>query len=362
MKRANPIETVGLETLLAVPARPRRVTVTGLESMGGGVVGEHVRVTPEGIYTQDAKLAVYLNNLGLHIQTIADAGGTMTLPDDSGPVAATTLTPAGLRAIPLACECLTPPEMLSSNTGYYHDIAHPVNVAGAVGELAASAGRLAHRIRFLQQVALLHDFDERIDLEHVEQGPVFGMPARVQVTLAWLDRNRRVLQQRLHWRDQEFVEAQCLIARTDYPFDTVARRYGTTYDGATPQSLYRDLLAKLPRTRRGPVMQDAVLLMFADQIGNYLGSQEQSLAAVLGLGQELGVPGQVLLHGAADYHRSVGHDIQVDRKLAEELRMEVELPTREQLEHWLSPESQRNLRSNRTYFRRVAKTRPAAGG
>jgi hypothetical protein len=325
------------------------------QSLGSGTVGHSLQWTGPGvIFTEDPALAAYSSTLGLPVACTKKAAALNQASFKTGLCAATSLTPAGKVALDVARRYLSPGEMLSTNPGYYHDTAHPVNVAGAVGEVAAGMGRSPNRIRFLEQVGLLHDFDERLDPKAPDAAPKYGSPARVQVTLAWMDKNRATLRERMGWSDTDFKEAKALIARTDFPFDDKPRNYGTAYDSQSPQALYRGLLSQLPPDRRAPAMEDGVVLSFADQVANYLGSRDQARDTVYGLGTEIGVPGSTLLKGSAEFQKSVGADVDADRRIAHELQIPARIASAAELESCLEPKSRQNLNNNRAFFAQAA--------
>lgn len=204
----------------------------------------------------------------------------------------------------------TAQEFAALNPGVYHNPDHPVLVAEVAGELAGPGRR-----EFLQQVALIHDADERLDLATGAVNEV--SPARVQVTLEWMDRNCNALSQRYGWSATDFVEAKALIARTDYPFDVSPRSYGTRYDGQSPVDVYRELLQDLPANRRERVMEEGLVLRYADQVANYTINPEVSEVFIAGLSAELRWP--EVRTTTSGFLAAAGSDLEHDRTLAAEL-------------------------------------------
>lgn len=273
-----------------------------------------------------------------------ESGGGARLAATAGASGSSLASQAGGGLPALAMQYFTPTEWTRLNPGKYHDAHHPVHVAETVGEVAQNLGRTPERARFLQAVALLHDVDERINLTTGEQNPT--SPARVPVTLEWIDRNQAVLGERLGWGAADFAEARALIARTDFPFNEQPKSLGTRYDGQTPVGLYEKLLAEVPAERRQQTLEDGMLLRFADQAGNYTVSREQSERYIDGLAQEMrgvGVPITTaeLAKGSPDFLRAVGQDVEHDWNIASHLGLSTTpLASREQLVDALSPQRQ----------------------
>jgi len=147
-------------------------------------------------------------------------------------------------------------EFQAHNSGSYHNVDHPLVVAEATGGFAHGLGWSPQRKEFMQQVALLHDADDRsqVGSEVIKT----GTPARARVTLEWMDQQQDSLKQRFGWNDDQLLEAKALIARTDFPFDDKARKpIGTRYDGQSPLQAYRDLLEQQPGDagRLGPAVR-----------------------------------------------------------------------------------------------------------
>lgn len=251
----------------------------------------------------------------------------------------------GLPAVVLAH--FSAEEWAQLNPGRYHDQSHPVHVANTVAEVATNLGRSPETAKFLQQVALLHDVDERIDLKTGKQNPV--SPARVPVTLEWMDRNQDALSQRMGWDAEKFTEAKTLIARTDFPFNNAPKNLGTRYDGQTPVEVYKNLLEQVPPERRESLMQDGLLLRFADQTGNYTNGAETSRHYIQGLTEELqgvGVPTSFaeMAKGSPAFLATAGTDLQEDFRIAGDLHVDQShFAKREELVQALPPTRRNNL-------------------
>ncbi|MCA9778849.1 MAG: HD domain-containing protein [Candidatus Eremiobacteraeota bacterium] len=209
----------------------------------------------------------------------------------------------------------TPAEFYLLNSGDYHNAQHPINVAATVGEMAAKSGRSPERVQFLSQVALLHDADERIVLDgsgnfSTLQG---AKPARVPVTLAFMDVNKESLTDRFGWSTDEFAEAKALIAATEHPLNDNApgpgRIYGLeAYDGKNSQTVFKESLRQVASERRAALVEDAQLLRFADQSANYLQGLDPARATVSGLSAEIGVPAEALAKGTPSFLDGLGLD------------------------------------------------------
>lgn len=232
-------------------------------------------------------------------------------------------------------------EFAALNPGAYHNPDHPVLVAEVAGELARP-----ERSEFLQQVALVHDADERLNLTTGIRNDV--SPARVQVTLEWMDRNCNALSQRFGWDATDFVEAKALIARTDYPFDENRRSYGTRYDGQSPVEVYRQLLSELPRERQARVMEEGLLLRYADQVANYTINPLVSEVFIAGLSAELNWP--EVRNTTSGFLASAGHDLEHDRALAAELGIPAHLIQGPELKSLLPEARQAALGASQEWF------------
>lgn len=264
-----------------------------------------------------------LDLISLNGQVLESGGGARVQAGQLGQAAAqtglTAATAAGGGLPALVLKYFTPGEWAQLNPGVYHDEYHPVHVANTVADVAQGMGRTPERAEFLQQVALLHDVDERVNLATGQQNKT--SPARVPVTLEWMDRNQEAISGRMGWDGTDFAEAKALIARTDFPFNDKARTLGTRYDGQAPVGLYEKLLQELPAERRQQTMEDGLMLRFADQVGNYSVDTEQSSRYIAGLAEEMrGVGIQItteqLAKGSPDFLRSVGTEMADDWNIA----------------------------------------------
>lgn len=226
-------------------------------------------------------------------------------------------------------------ELNELNCGYYHDTCHALEVADLVRELALSLGRSEARAEFLKQVALVHDADPRICPETGEPKP--GTPARVQVTISWMESHREELEHRFGWEGVQFHEACALVSRTDFPFDRAPRELGTRFDGKSPVDVYREFLWKLPRQARESCFADALVLRFADQVSAYVSSFERARRSVGDLVDELKNTGAPVtfdgvLANTPKFLDQVGSDLNHDQDLKEELNLpQAFLPTRKKI-------------------------------
>jgi hypothetical protein len=226
-------------------------------------------------------------------------------------------------------------ELKRLNCGYYHDSCHALEVANLVRTLARAYGRSEVRAEFLKQVALVHDADPRTCPK--TGNPREGTPARVQVTLSWMEQERAHLEKRFGWRGDQFNEASALIARSDYPFDDNPRNYGTRFDGMSPQDVYRETLSRLPDETRRRCMVDALLLRFADQVAAYVGSFQRARDSVQDLVDELNNTGLSLTFESTfkqtpNFLNQIGRDLTFDQQLKSEFyQNDLTLPRRNAL-------------------------------
>jgi hypothetical protein len=258
----------------------------------------------------------------------------MTSPSPSPPTKAIALRRRGLRFLntkpskrlngPPSAGYFALSELNELNSGYYHDSCHALEVAELVKEIALNLGRTEERAEFLKQVALVHDADPRICSETGQAKP--GTPARVQVTLSWMESERKRLESRFGWEGFQFAEACALIARTDFPFDRAPRTYGTRFDGMSPVEVYRQQIWSLPSQARANCFTDALILRFADQVSAYVSSFERARRSVRDLVDELTNTGAHLtfddvLQNTPNFLRQVGRDLDYDRDLRDELNL-----------------------------------------
>lgn len=256
----------------------------------------------------------------------------------------------------LASRYFSADEFQALNSGAYHNFDHPIVVADAAGGFAHGMGWSPDRKQFIQQVALLHDADDRsqVGSEDVKT----GTPARAQVTLEWMDQQKDQLCERFDWKPEQFTEAKALIARTDFPFDDKARKpMGTKYDGQSPMQVYKELLEQLPKEKQAEVLQDGLALRFADQGGFYAGSFDMAVDAVQGLVSELqgvGVPTNLAgsLKFTPGFLADVGKDNQLDKQLAQELgHQNLQLPGRDEMLSMWDPGMAQRFRTNSEQFK-----------
>lgn len=259
----------------------------------------------------------------------------------------------------LASRYFSSDEFQALNSGTYHNFDHPIVVADAAGGFAHGMGWSPERKQFIQQVALLHDADDRSQVG--SDAVKTGSPARAQVTLEWMDQQKEQLCSRFDWKPEQFTEAKALIARTDFPFDDKPRNpMGTKYDGQSPLQVYKDLLTQLPRQKQAEVMKDGLALRFADQSGFYAGSFDMAVEAVEGLCKELqgvGVPTNlaVSLKVTPGFLASAGKDTALDKQLAQELgHHNLRLPEREDLLFCWDPGMEKRFLANTSQFELMA--------
>lgn len=255
----------------------------------------------------------------------------------------------------LASRYFSADEFQALNSGSYHNFDHPIVVADAAGGFAQGMGWSPERKQFIQQVALLHDADDRsqVGSDNVKT----GSPARAQVTLEWMDQQKGELCERFGWQPEQFTEAKALIARTDFPFDDKPRNpMGTKYDGQSPLQVYKELLTELPKAKQAEVMKDGLALRFADQAGFYAGSFDMAVEAVEGLCKELqgvGVPTNLAssLKVTPGFLASAGKDNALDKQLAQELgHGNLPLPDRDQLLQSWDPNMEKRFLANTKQF------------
>ena len=231
----------------------------------------------------------------------------------------------------------------SWNPGSYHDVNHALYVAEVVAEMAGRRRRQPERRCFLAQVALLHDADPR---------PA-GTAAAVFRTLEWMWVHKETLQDSLEWTDAAFASALALIARTDFPFDVTPRQLGTMFDGHSPYTLYRDLLAQLPDHDREQVFEDAQILRFADQCANYCRDFETASTSVDDLAAELSHGPRPMSRWELDtptFLNALAGDTIWDARLQLELRLRGRIFSQAELIQLLSPARQSNLERNKGLF------------
>lgn len=250
----------------------------------------------------------------------------------------------------LASRYFSSTEFQALNSGTYHNFEHPLVVADAAGAFGQGLGWSADRKQFIQQVALLHDADDR---SQVDTGEVrTGTPARAQVTLEWMEQQKGQLSQRFGWSAEQFLEAKALVARTDFPFDDKPKgAMGTRYDGQSSVQVYQELLQQLPKERQAEVMRDGLALRFADQAGFYANSFDMAVESVKGLAQELNMGLAGSLKFTPTFLSGVGKDIEFDQQIAGQLGLpDAELLDRDRLLAQWNPAMARRFQTNARQF------------
>jgi hypothetical protein len=250
----------------------------------------------------------------------------------------------------LASRYFSSTEFQALNSGSYHNFDHPLVVADAAGAFASGLGWSPERKQFIQQVALLHDADDRSQVGSAEVKT--GTPARAQVTLEWMEQQKDQLSQRFGWNSAQFSEAKALIARTDFPFDDKPKAsMGTRYDGKSSVQVYQELLSELPREKQAEVMRDGLALRFADQGGFYANSFDMAVESVQGLAKELNMGLAGSLKFTPTFLAGVGKDTNFDQQIAAQLGLQgVELPDRERLLANWNPGMAQRFRTNASQF------------
>ena len=250
----------------------------------------------------------------------------------------------------LASRYFSSTEFQALNSGSYHNFDHPIVVADAAAAFAPGLGWSPERQQFMQQVALLHDADDRTQVDSDEVKT--GTPARAQVTLEWMDQQKGELSQRFGWSPEQIVEAKALIARTDFPFDDKEKKpMGTRYDGQSSVQVYQDLLQQLPKEKQAQVLVDGLALRFADQAGFYASSFDMAVESVQGLSKELNMGLAGSLKFTPTFLAGVGQDNQFDAQLAQELgHGNLELPDRDRLLANWNPAMAQRFRTNSRQF------------
>ncbi|MBS2040419.1 hypothetical protein JST97_35860 [bacterium] len=250
----------------------------------------------------------------------------------------------------LASRYFSSTEFQALNSGSYHNFDHPLVVADAAGAFASGLGWTPERKQFIQQVALLHDADDRSQQGSDEVKT--GTPARAQVTLEWMEQQKDQLSQRFGWSPAQFLEAKVLIARTDFPFDDKPKTaMGTRYDGQSSVQVYQQLLSQLPGEKQAEVMRDGLALRFADQAGFYANSFDMAVDSVQGLAQELNGSLAGTLKFTPTFLGGVGQDTGFDQQIAIELGLgPVELPGRDRLLASWNPALAQRFLTNSSQF------------
>ncbi len=175
----------------------------------------------------------------------------------------------------------------------YHNLEHTLKVADMAGEFARARGLGEADVRFVSEVALLHDFDA---------ARVPGKPARVLATLESLradfagtmslngEPGRSVLKERFKWSESQLKMAEAMIQRTEFPF--AEKHPNPAYAEKSPLARYDEMLTAMsPGDRRFVLREAALLSEYADKSSWYATAKyEDAHKAVEGLVNEIGVP------------------------------------------------------------------------
>lgn len=250
----------------------------------------------------------------------------------------------------LASRYFSSTEFQALNSGTYHNFDHPLVVADAAGAFGQGLGWSPERKQFIQQVALLHDADDRSQVGSQEVKT--GTPARAQVTLEWMEQQKQELSGRFGWTPEQFIEAKALVARTDFPFDDKPKSaMGTRYDGQSSVQVYQELLQQLPKEKQAEVLRDGLALRFADQAGFYANSFDMAVESVQGLSQELNTGLAGSLKFTPTFLAGVGQDTRFDQQIAGQLGLsQTELPDRERLLAQWNPAMAQRFHTNSRQF------------
>lgn len=259
----------------------------------------------------------------------------------------------------LVTNYFTSEEWLQLNPGEYHDPEHPVLVADTVKTLAKGAGRSPERVAFLQQVAILHDVDDRVTLDgnnnfEFKEG---ASPARVPFTLAFMDSNKAELQKRFDWNTEQFLEAKALIAGTEHPLnDQVGPKQEHNlpgYHGKSPKTILQEQIQALKPENQSRALEDIPLLRYADQSAEYQEGIPGAKETVQGLADEIKVPYSALIQTTSGFVGGLGQDNpalgdepsvvlnQVSKELGLKTQQGSSQPAK--LREFLSPEHQKSL-------------------
>ncbi len=203
------------------------------------------------------------------------------------------------------------------HSGIYHDAWQAQTVSKLASGMATQAGFSRKESRFLAQVALLHNADERLCVNTGERTPL--APPQVHTTLDWLLANRDSICRHFCWTKHNFHMACALIARTCFPFDGEPRLLGEAFHGKSPVDIAAHFVNLLPVEQREDALRLGLILRFADQIANFTGNWKRVQVAMSGLVKELqagGVTTTVSDLGSAAFLTNAGNDLAQDRALA----------------------------------------------
>lgn len=242
------------------------------------------------------------------------------------------------------------------HTGIYHDSWHAQTVSKLASGMATQGGFNRKDSRFLAQVALLHNADERRCIKTGERLPL--LPPQVHNTLDWLLANRDSICRHFCWTKHNFNMACVMIARTCYPFDAEPRLVGESFYGKSPSEVAAHFLNLLSPEQRQDALRMGLILRFADQIANYTGNWKRVTQSLSGLVRELQTSGlkvTVAELGTEAFLRQVGNDLGQDRALALRFGLNRDgLYNREQLLKLLPPAVLRRFEANLEALGKVA--------
>jgi hypothetical protein len=203
------------------------------------------------------------------------------------------------------------------HSGIYHDSWHAQTVSKLASGMATAAGFSRKDSRFLAQVALLHNADERRCQKTGDRQPL--LPPQVHNTLDWMLANRESICRQFCWTKHNFHMACALIARTCYPFDSEPRMLGEAFHSKSPVEIAAHFLGLLMPEQREDALRLGLILRFADQIANYTGNWKRVTSSLAGLIRELASSGVKIAPeelGSATFLRQAGTDLSQDRALA----------------------------------------------
>lgn len=209
------------------------------------------------------------------------------------------------------------PQFERLHSGLYHDTWQAQTASKLASSMATQAGFSRKDSRFLAQVALLHNADERLDTQSSERKP--HLPPKVHNTIDWLLDQRDSICRNFLWTKHNFHMACYLVARTASPFDGEPRQVGRAFRGKSPVEMAAHFLNELPAEMREGAVRLGLILRFADQIANFTGNQKRIDSSLAGMVKEIAATGvKVSLAdlGIASYLKEIGTDLNQDRALA----------------------------------------------
>jgi hypothetical protein len=243
----------------------------------------------------------------------------------------------------------------------YHSAEHSVRVRNQACRLARARGLSAKELKFIGEVALLHDWDP---------GRPPGTAARVPETIRALQRDfygkaplvrgarGSVLKSRFGWTRSDLNRAVAMIQRTEFPFGD--SHPNPHYQRASPLARYTAMLRRLPpRDRRFVLREGAILSEYADKVSFYTQkSFRGALTSVRGLAQEInrGAGKKVMTAGKLDTPQFLAQmgkreSFALDRKLARTLGIKnLRIPLRNEVLARLGRGPTRRLSANQAGF------------